>query len=158
TAHARAEQARREFAAAKSDSASAWSLRFRLLEADILLKQGRLAEVITLLTPDGVSIPLQGDSAIKGKLLCGLARSRLGQTEESKQELRAARELAESAHSPLIAEVLRTEGLFARDAGQLEVATGKFKSSIAALRSDSDPMLKAANLVDLGYTNLLSGH
>jgi len=77
-AHTRVEQARKEFSAAYPGSTWDWGLKFRLLEADILLKQGRLRDVITLLTDDGVAISLHGDLAIKRYVLCSLAHSRVG--------------------------------------------------------------------------------
>lgn len=157
-ARARAEQARKQFSAADSGSTLAWGLKFRLLEAEILLKQGRRREVIALLTDDGVSIPLQGDLAIKQNVLCGLAHSRLGQTEESARELREARRLAESAHSALIADVLRAEGLVELYSGHLDQATVKFKSSLAAAREHGDSLLAVINLVDIGYDSLQSDH
>jgi hypothetical protein len=106
-AHTRAEQARKQFSAMGAGNTLAWAPKFRLLEAEILLKQVHYREVVELLTGDGVSIAPQGDLAIKRNVLCSLAHARLGQTEESDRELREARRLAESAHSALIADVLR---------------------------------------------------
>jgi CHAT domain-containing protein len=114
--------------------------------------------VVALLTGDGVSIPPQGDLAIKQNVLCSLAHARLGQTEESGRELREARRLAESAHSALIADVLRAEGLVGRDSGHLNEATEKFRQSLAAMPRDGDLLLKASNLVDIGYDTLKSRH
>jgi len=155
-AHARAQQARQQFSAASSGSGLVWGLKFRLLEADILLRQAHPGDVIALLT--AVSIPPQGDLAIKRNVLCGLAHWRLAQPEESGRELREARRLAEAAHSALIADVLRAEGWVARDSGHLELATEKFRSSLAAVREQDDPLLKALNLVDIGYDSLKSQH
>jgi CHAT domain-containing protein len=157
-ARARAEQARKQFSAAGSGSPQPWGLKFRLLEAEILLKQGHLSDVIALLTDDGVSIAPQGDLAIKRKVLCGLAHWRLGQSEESARELRDARRLAESAHSALIADVLRAEGLVELYSGHLDQATEKFKRSLATAREHGDPLLTVINLVDIGYNSLQSGH
>ncbi|MFL6602645.1 MAG: CHAT domain-containing protein [Steroidobacteraceae bacterium] len=157
-ARARAEQARKQFSAAGTGSSLAWGLKFRLLEAEILLKQGRRRDVIALLTDAGVAIPLEGDLAIKRNVLCGLAHSRLGQAEESARELREARRLAESAHSALIADVLRAEGLVELNSEHLDQATEKFKSSLAVARAQGDALLTAADLVDIGYDHLKSGH
>jgi CHAT domain-containing protein/Tfp pilus assembly protein PilF len=157
-ARVRAEQARRQFSAAEPDSARAWGLKFRFLEAEILLKQGHRKEVIALLTEDGVFIPPEGDLAIKRNVLCGLAHSRLGQTEKSAQELREARRLAEATHSALIADVLRAEGLVEFYSGHSTEATEKYKSSLAAAREHGDPLLAVINLVNIGYDSLQSGH
>jgi CHAT domain-containing protein len=158
TAHARAEQARREFSAADAANTGDWAPKFLLLEAEILLRQSHTREAITLLTGDGVAIPPQGDLAIKRDVLCGLAHARLGQSQESDRELHEARRLAETAHSELIADVLRAEGLVARDSGHLNEATEKFRGSLAAVREDGDLLLKASDLADIGYDSLKSGH
>jgi CHAT domain-containing protein len=157
-ARTRAEQARKQFSAAGSGSPLVWGLKFRLLEAEILVRQLHSKEAIALLTASGVSVPPQGDFAIKRNVLCGMAYWRLGQSEESARELREARRLAESAHSTLIADVLRAEGLVELDSGHLDKATEKFKSSLAVAREHGDAVLTAINLVDIGYDSLQSGH
>jgi CHAT domain-containing protein len=158
-AEARAEKARREFSKAGPWSApAAWELKFRLLEAEILLKQGHPKEVIALLVDDDESFPTSSDLAIKLKVLCAVAHSWLGQVKESELELRDARRLAESADSALIGDVLRAEALVQRDAGRSNEAMQKFNSSLAAARESGDPLLQASDLVDIGYGTLQSGH
>ena len=153
----RAEKARKEFSIASSESNATWELKFRLLEADILLKQNRWKEVIALLE-GGVSFPSSGDLAIKRNLLCSRAHFSLGSSLESDQELHEARRLAELGHSALIGDVLRAEALVLRDSGNLDKAVEKFRSSLAAAREFGDPLLQAADLVELGLASLRSGH
>jgi CHAT domain-containing protein len=157
-ARTRADAARRKFSLEGPGSDRAWELKFRLLDAEILLRQGRPKEVAAMLDDDGESFPAEGDLAIKRNVLCGLAHSRLGAVEQSDRELRTARRLAESAHSPLIGEVLRAEALVLRDSGHPDSALEKFKDSLAFARRNSDPLLQAVDLVDLGFVNLRSGH
>jgi CHAT domain-containing protein len=157
-AQRRAEEARREFSPFGSRNDPAWELKFRLLDAEILLRQGHPKEVDALLAGDDASFPTEGGLAIKRNVLCGLAHSRLGRAEESDRELRDARRLAESAHSSLIGDVLRAEGLMQRDSGHPDLAIEKFKDSLAVARRNDDPILQAVNLVDLGFVNLQSGH
>jgi hypothetical protein len=66
--------ARQDFASAAAD----WPMKFLLLDAEIVLLEGRRADAIALLTNPGVSYPSAGDLAIKRDLLCGLAHLRLG--------------------------------------------------------------------------------
>ena len=157
-AETRAEKARKEFTRGGSSNAPNWELKFRLLDAEILLKQGHPMEVVALLAGDGESFPTEGDPAIKRNVLCGLAHSRLGHAEESDQELREARRLAESAHSALIGDVLRAEALVQRDSGHPDEAMEKLKNSLAAARQSGNPLLQASDLVDIGYGTLQSGH
>lgn len=156
-ARARAAKDRKEFSTGSSGSDPTWELKFRLLEAEILLKQRHLDDAIALLT-GGASFPAVGDLAIKRLVLLGWAHYILGRSQESDQELREARRLAESAHSALIGDVLQAEALVQRDSGHWEQALEKFRSSLAAAREHGDPLLQAADLVDIGYVSLQSGH
>jgi CHAT domain-containing protein len=157
-AQARADEARRKFSPGEPGSDAAWGLKFRLLDAEIQLRQGHSKEVVALLAGAGQSFPTEGDLAIKRNVLSGLAHSRLGGAEESDRELHTARRLAESAHSALIGEVLRAEALVQRDSGHPDLAMQKFKDSLAVARRTGDPLLQAVDLVDIGFVSLRSGH
>jgi CHAT domain-containing protein len=157
-AQLRAEQARKEFSAGDSADSRAWGLKFRLLDAEILLRQSHPKEAVALLTGGDGSFPTEGELAIKRNVLCGLAHSRLGRPQESDRELREARRLAESTQSALIGDVLRAEALVQRDSGHADEAMEKFKNSLAAARQSGDPLLQASDLVDIGYGSLQSGH
>jgi CHAT domain-containing protein len=151
-AYTHAEQARKE------QPPGPWSVKLRLLEADILIKRGQLDEVVRLLSCDGPPSAARDDAAIARKLVCGLAHARLEKSDASAQELKSAHQLAEATHSFLMAEVLRTEGLIARDANQLGEATEKFKGSLVAARNKADRFLEASDLIDIGFNNMLSAH
>jgi len=155
-AHSRAQAARQSLSTASSAADAAWELRFRLLEAEILLGQRQQSEVIALLT-NGPAFPPQGELAIKRNLLCSRAHDHLGRPQESEQELREARRLAELSHSPLMGEVLRAEAFVQRDAGHLDQALEKFKQSLALAREHGDSWLETIDLVDLGLLSLQSG-
>jgi CHAT domain-containing protein len=151
-AYTHAEQAR------KGQPPGPWLVKFQLLEADILVRRGQLDEVVRLLSCDGPPSSARDDATIKRRLLCGRAHARLEKPTESAQELQSAHQLAQLAHSPLIADVLHTEGLIARDAGRLEEASEKFKGSLVAARNNADRFLEASNLIDIGFNNMQSAH
>jgi len=155
-AHAKAQHAREKFSAAGSENELNWGLQFRLLEADILLKQSHPKDALALLAA-GAPFPPGGDLEIKRDWLCGLAHARLGQSTESELDLREARRLAESSHSKLMGEVLRAEALVRRNAGDWDSALAGFGASLAIARELGDPLLEANDLVDLGYVNLQDG-
>jgi tetratricopeptide (TPR) repeat protein len=157
-ARARAARARSDFAVGNSQPDSTWGLQFRLLEAEILLRQDKTKDAIAILTGPGSSVPTQGDFAVKYNLLSGVAHTRLDDPSRGDQELRAARRLAEASHSPLIAEVLRAEGLELRDSGHLDQATEKFRSSLAVAGQSGNELLQASDLVDIGNDSLLGDH
>ena len=106
-AQQKAEKARKDFSASSAD----WSMKFRLLEAEILTYQGRRPDVIALLNSPGVSYPAMGDMAIKRNLLCGLAHAKLGHAQQADLELQEARRLSDVNSSKLNGEVLRAEAL-----------------------------------------------
>lgn len=157
-AQTRADEALRQSRLEGSAKDRAWEMKFRLLDAEILLRQGHTKEALALLTTDGESFPTEGDLAIKRNVLCGMAHSRLGRHQESDQELREARRLAESARSTLIGDVLRAEALVQRDSGHWDEAMEKFQRSLAAARQSGDLLLQASDLGDIGYGTLQSRH
>jgi CHAT domain-containing protein len=157
-AEARAAAARKQFSKGSGESNPTWELKFRLLDAEILLKQNHPREVIALLIDQDRFFPAVGDAAIKRNWLCSLAHFRLNQPDRSKEELRESRRLAEAAQSTLIGEVLRAEGLVLRDSGSLGPSMEKFKNSLAVARENGDLLLQAFDLVDLGFVSLQSGH
>jgi len=154
-ARQRAARARQEFSAPGADRA--WGLKFRLLEAEILLRQKHFDEVLGLLK-DVESLPTSGDLAIKRNLLSSRAHAHLGQSRQSNRELRTARKLAESENSSLIGEVLRAEALVQRDAGRLDEAGKAFAASLTVARVHEAHWLEAADLVDLGNLNIVARH
>jgi CHAT domain-containing protein len=121
-----------------------------------LLRQNRPADVIDLLARKP-GIAGGTDAAIKQDVLSGLAHFRLDQAGASSRELERAHQLAEATHSSLLAEVLRAEGLIARDSDQDELALTKFRASLAAVR-DGGELVKAADLVDIGFFSLRQRH
>jgi CHAT domain-containing protein len=154
----RAAIARKEFSDSQLRGGASWGLRFGLLEAEILLRQYRPGEALALLSEAGAPDPAQADLVIKRDVLLALAHSRLDQLARAEQELRQARELAESRHSTLMGDVLRAEALLERDAGHLDSAIEKFKTSLAAARKSRDVLLQACDLVDIGFSNMQEDH
>jgi CHAT domain-containing protein len=157
-ARQRATRAREDLSAGDPQSGTPWPLQFRLLEAEILLRQTKWKDALALLAGRGSPAPREGELAIKYNLLCGLAHAHLGDLPKGNQELREAHRMAEDRHSPQIAEVLRTEGLIARDAGRMDEADEEFHSSLVAARRSGDAFLQAIDLVDLGEDGLENGH
>jgi CHAT domain-containing protein len=154
----RAARARDDFATGTSQPAATWGFQFRLLEAEILLRQDKPKDALALLSAPGPAIPTQGDPAIRYQLLSGVAHTRLDDSPRGDQEVRAARRLAEGSHSALMADVLRAEALVARDAGHLDQATEKFRASLAIARRSGNLLLQASDLVDIGADSLLGDH
>jgi CHAT domain-containing protein len=149
-----AEKAQKDYAGLSPD----WSMKFRLLNAEILTYQGRRADVLSLLDSKGTSYPVAGDIAIKRDLLCGLAHARLGQEQLSDSEIQEARRLTDSDKSPLAAEVLRTEAQIQVYRDHLNEAAALFNDSLVAAREDHDAFLEATDLLNLGFVELRQKH
>jgi CHAT domain-containing protein/Tfp pilus assembly protein PilF len=157
-ARERAARAGMDFTAGHSQPDATWGLQFRLLEAEILLRQDKTKDALGVLAGPGSTIPAQGELAIRYNLLSGVAHARLADSPRGDQELRTARRLAEESHSPLIADVLRAEGLHALNAGHADQADEKFRNSLAIARRSGSALVQASDLVDIGEDSLESGH
>jgi CHAT domain-containing protein/predicted negative regulator of RcsB-dependent stress response len=149
-----AEEAQKNYSGLDAD----WSMKFRLLNAEILTYQGRRPDVLALLDSKDVSYPAGGDIAIKRDLLCGLAHARLGQEQLSDLEIQEARRIADSSKSPLMAEVLRTEAQVQVYRNHLNEAAALFKESLQAARAGDDEFLEATDLLNLGFVELKREH
>jgi CHAT domain-containing protein len=149
-----AEKARQEFSPRDPD----WAMKFRLLEAEILVYQGRRPEVIALLEAPGVAYPGGGDSAIKRNFLRALAHARLGQPQQADQELQQALRLSETTHSALNGEVLRTEATLQEYRGHWAEAGEFSRQSLRVARHQRDSFLEATDLLNLGYEALKQEH
>jgi CHAT domain-containing protein len=153
-AQQKAEKARKDFSARGAD----WSMKFRLLEAEIRTYQGRRPDVLALLNSAGVSYPAAGDLAIKRNLLCGLAHARLGQSQQSNMELQEARRLSDASNSELNGEVLRTEAQVQVYRDHLSEAADLFRKSLTIAREQRNAFLEATDLLNLGLVALKLEH
>jgi CHAT domain-containing protein len=150
----KADEARRDYSAGNPE----WGTRFRLLEAEILIYQGRRPDVITLLNSPGVSYPVVGDDAIKRNLLCALAHSGLGQVQQADLELQQARRLSDASHSKLNDEVLLTEALVQNGRDHVAEAARLFGESLKVAREDGDSFVETSDLLNLGFLDLRLEH
>jgi CHAT domain-containing protein len=150
----KADEALRDYSVSNPD----WAMRFRLLEAEILMYQGDRPGVIALLNSPGVPYPASGDAAIKRDLLCGLAHAGLGQAQQADLELQQARRLSDASNSQLNGEVLRTEALVQIDRGHLTEAEDLSRQSLKIARAQRDSFLEATDLTNLGFLALAPEH
>ncbi len=157
-AHTRVAKALTAVAAQAGPEDSAWALKFRLLDAEILTYQGRPREVLALLTTAGIDYPTKGDMAIERNLLCGLAHAGVGDASTADRELGAARRLAEASGSPRIGEVLRTEAQVKVVRNALLPANELFKQSLKVAREQHDVYLEASDLLNIGFVMLELEH
>ena len=153
-ARQKADRARNDFAVTNPE----WSMRFRLLEAEILSYQGRRPEVLALLNSPAITYPAKGDLAISRNMLCGFAHARLGQAALADQELQEARSLADASHSELQGQLLRTEAGVQVYRGHLAESAELFQKSLKLARVQRDSFLEAIDLINLGFVALNMQH
>jgi CHAT domain-containing protein len=91
-------------------------------------------------------------------MLLSLAYARLGQPQQSNEELRKAKQSSEAAHSLLEGEVLRTQGVIERRSGQQANAEKSFRKSLDFAREHGDSFLEASDLQNLGAVALQAEH
>jgi CHAT domain-containing protein/tetratricopeptide (TPR) repeat protein len=149
-AQQQAEKARKEFSASDAN----WSMKFSLLEAEVLTYQGRRPEVIALLNSPGVIYPTTGDLAIERNLLCGLAHAKLGQESLSDTELQEARRLSDASKSQLDGELLRTEAIVQIYRNHLPEAADLSRRSLQVAQEQRDSYLEASDLLNLGLVDI----
>jgi CHAT domain-containing protein len=154
TAESRAAQSFEKYSKAAPD----WARRFRLLQAELLLRLYRVQDAMQLLDEVGASLPAQGDEAIKFNLLYARAHSRLKKTDLAARELSEARRLAETTHSRLMGQVLQEEALQEREGGHPDQALEKFHLSFDAARQNADLLTEAVDFVDISQATLQSRH
>ena len=123
--------------------------RFRLLQAEVLLRMSRPQETLNLLEALGALLPAQGDVAIKFNLLSAYANCRLKKPDIAVRELAEARRLAEATHSPLMGELLRDEAVIARDAGHQDKALEKLRQSLDVAHQNGDVVTQAFDYIDI---------
>jgi CHAT domain-containing protein len=152
--HGNLDAAQAAAAAARREIDPAWSMQFRLLEAEILVYQGRSDETLALLTDPKLSYPTSGDPAIKRLVLLGFVHSNASQPEQADREVREARALAELSHSPLMGEVLRTEAQIQVAHDDLPAATASFRESLNLARQQNDDYLAATDLLNIAFVSL----
>jgi CHAT domain-containing protein/Tfp pilus assembly protein PilF len=141
------------FASSGSAPDPAWERKFRLLEAEVAVKQGHPADALELLGRMDSS-SLKGDGAIKALLIRSLSHHLLGREEESQRELDDARNRTESGRSPLADEVIWMEGIALVDGGRESEAAEKFQKSLLLARENGDVLVQASDLVNISKTKL----
>lgn len=139
-------------------SGGEWPLKFRLLEAEILIYQGRSPDALAPLNAPGIIYPATGGLAIKRKLLLAMVHMRHGQPQEADEELREAQALSDASHSDQTGEVLLAEAQAQMHRDRLTDATILFNKSLEVARKNNQPFLEATDLMNLGYMALEMEH
>jgi CHAT domain-containing protein len=136
-----------------------WALKFRLLEAEILVDQGGNSQEVLSLT--NFELPTQlatGDLAIKQRTLRGSALVLLGRFAEADWNLNEAERLSLASQSHLEGEIARARGVLERRQNNLNNADDLFRKSLRYSRKIHDQHLELTDLLDLGTVTMLEEH
>ena len=135
-----------------------WALRFRLLEAEILVSRGRAKDALSLLN---TTLPPQfarSEIAIKQEILQGSAYIPLDQLVEADRCLTAAEELSSALRSPLAGEIARSRGALERRRNNLHSSDHYFRESLRLAREQHDLHLEMTDLLNLGAVSEQEEH
>lgn len=139
------------------DSDRNWTWRFRTLEANALLQQGRYEDTLKLLKLESPPSS-QPDLVIPVLWLQSEADLETHNFSEAEGSLNRASELCKAFTSPRCGYVLKAQGLLATERNELESAERLYQLSLAFARSHGDSLLEALALLNLGNTSLQQGH
>ena len=150
-AQTKSERAYQRFTAQNNEE---WAWRFRVLDAQYLLWQGRNADSLALLTE---SLPGQlaaSDLAIRQVMIRAIAYSRMGKMSSADDALLSAESLSKQQNSLLVGDLFRTRGVIDVERNDLPHANEMFRQSLNIARQQNDRFLLASALLNLGVIAL----
>ena len=130
-----------------------WAWRFRLLDAEVLITQGKRDLALPLLSAALPPEFARTDLAIKQEILRASAYIPLDRLEEAERCLRAAGELSASLNSPLAGEIARAHGALERRRNNLDGARFYFRQSLRLAQQQRDSHLEMTDLLNLGVVS-----
>lgn len=134
-----------------------WALKFRVLEAEVLMLRGMSREVLSTL--DG--FPSDGDdrpSVISMFTLRGMAHARLHEFGNADREIRVAEKLCSANPEDTCGEVVSGRGFLAIEQGRFEQAQSYFKQTLVFARAHNDRYLESTALLNLSVCALQQSH
>lgn len=138
-------------------SSPQWARRFRILEAETLLRRGMYPAVLTVLgaAPDSIDTR---DSVVEVLALKGAAHARLHHFGDAEQNLGEAEALCNALPEVTCGEVLRARGILLLQQGQPAKAKPVFEKTVVFARLHGDQFLEATALLNLGLGALSEQH
>ena len=134
----------------------AW--RFRVLEAQLLVMQGKTKDALTLINDPLPSSLSATDIAARRKMVQGLANGFSHQFDRSMQELDAAERLAGSHRPDLLAQILLSKGSVDVEEGKYAEAEAEFRRALQLTRDVNLLPLQSQVLGSLGNAAMWQEH
>jgi CHAT domain-containing protein/tetratricopeptide (TPR) repeat protein len=131
--------------------------KFRILEAEALLRRGMYPRVLILL--EGEPSPLDTrDSVVEVLALKSAAHARLHHFDQAEQNLGQAEVLCHSLEEIACGEIYRARGILLLQQGQPAKAQHLFEQTVVFARLHGDQFLEATALLNLGVGALSEQH
>jgi CHAT domain-containing protein len=131
-----------------------WALRFRMLDAEVLVWRGLDRDALQLLDPELPAAFRSGDIAVHREILRGLADSALQESDDADRHVDEAERLAQSSRSDLMGEVVLSRGNLAVARGDLPSAEIAYRKSLQLAREKNQTFLMLKALGSLGYVSM----
>lgn len=144
----------RRYAASKPEQA--W--RFRVLEGQLLIAQGRPSDALALVQDELPTSMAKSEVAARRKMVQGLARGYLGQYAQAESDLDEAEAMARPVSARLLAQVLLSRGIVDLNEGKYAEAEGQYRASLKIAREGNDAPMQARVLVNLGNAAMWEEH
>jgi CHAT domain-containing protein len=135
-----------------------WYWRFRFLNAEILMRQGKSKESLEILEAAPPTQFATGDIAIRRKMAQGAASSFLSRFEDSEKFLADAESLARQSQPALLGEIFLRKGTLAFLRGDQAKAQSEYRQALQISRAQGDAFLEAASLGSLGLVATKQEH
>jgi CHAT domain-containing protein/Tfp pilus assembly protein PilF len=135
-----------------------WNWRFKVLKAEILLKQGATKETLAVLKDPPPPNLIQEDSAVRRKIAQGTANNFLERFDDANQCFSDARQLAASYHPELLGEVDLASGTLALMQNDLQAAKSAYQAALEIARKKNQQFLEVAALNNLGLMAMRNQH
>jgi CHAT domain-containing protein len=147
-----------ERACAEYRSKPEWGPRFCLLEAEVLVWQGKNKVALALIEQHAPSFAASSELLAKQKCLQSISNSYLQNLELAERQAREAEQIASTAAPARLADVYLSWGTLERTRGNYEASEKYFSRTLELARAQGNDFLKTAALGNLGVANMRLHH
>ena len=135
-----------------------WANRFRMLQGEIVLRQGHSKEALTLFDQPLPATLANDDVAVRRLIYQGVAHFRLQELPESRRLLEEAEQLANGKSPQLRAEVAINRGTTFAFENDFEAAKRKYRHALELATQSNETYLQSNALGGLGLASLRQQH
>ena len=131
-----------------------WAWRFRVLEAQLLVVQGKPRDALDLLSDEPPPSLAGTDVAVRRKMVLGLAHDFSQEFTQAEKDLADAQQLAGSRYPDLLAEILLSRGTVETDEAKYTEADATFHEALALARDKHLVSVQSKVLGSLGNVTM----